>query len=77
MGKRTVRAETIETGEAFHLFQEVFESGSVHLRLDGVQFQAEVPSIGKPSVTVKMSIALAKDLGLIKDYAELPEQPKG
>ena len=58
------------TGEAFHLYEEVFDDENVYLELEGFQFEATsstgFPDGGRPRVVLRVSNRSAEKLGLIE-----------
>ncbi|AST87782.1 hypothetical protein CYD94_03160 [Ralstonia solanacearum] len=49
---------------AWHLYEEVFESGAVHLELCGVSEVLSTREQGGPNVVLRLPIETAKQLGL-------------
>ena len=53
--------------DAFHLYEDMLDPGMVHLRLDDVKTAEVKVEDGRTSVTVAMSAALARTLGLVPE----------
>jgi hypothetical protein len=74
--KGTRRYETAQGNQqGFHLYDEVFDDENVYLELQGFQFECSTGGLyegGLPSLTVKLPLAWAEKLGLIKQTRKGP-----
>ena len=52
---------------AFHLYEDLLDPGMVYLRLDDVTTAEVKVEDGRTSVTVAMTVALARTLGLVAE----------
>jgi hypothetical protein len=59
-----------ESGQGFHLYDDVFDEVNVYLEFEGFQFEAhtsvELSGNGLPRLIVKLPLAWADKLGLIR-----------
>jgi hypothetical protein len=53
--------------DAFHLYEDLLDPGMVYLRLDDVKTAAVKIEDGRTEVTVAMTAALARTLGLVPE----------
>ena len=53
--------------DAFHLYEDLLDPGMVYLRLDDVTTAEVKVEDGRTSVTVAMTVALARTLGLVPE----------
>ena len=61
------------TGQGFHLYEELFESGHVYLEITGVPFEVassvDLSGTGPNQVVIRLPEAWARKLGLLAGYA--------